>query len=65
MEYSELDHLKDKEQIVTDIYEKLITDLQKFGQLKLNLKRQVFISGIDSALQVYIPVRTTLTLKFT
>jgi hypothetical protein len=39
MEYSELDHLKDKEQIVTDIYEKLITDLQKFGQLKIEPKK--------------------------
>ncbi len=39
MEYSELDHLNDKEQIVTDIYEKLIAELQKFGQLKIEPKK--------------------------
>ena len=39
MEYSEPDHLKDKEQIVTDIYEKLIAQLQKFGQLKIEPKK--------------------------
>lgn len=39
MEYSELDHLKDKEEIVTEIYEKLIADLQKFGQLKIEPKK--------------------------
>ncbi len=39
MEYSELDHLKDKEKIVTTIYEKLITELQKFGPLKIEPKK--------------------------
>ena len=39
MEYSELDHLKDKEKIVTTIYEKLITALQKFGPLKIEPKK--------------------------
>ncbi|MBK7337453.1 MAG: hypothetical protein IPJ00_15395 [Saprospirales bacterium] len=39
MEYTEHDHLKDKEQIVTDIYEKLIIELQKFGQLKIESKK--------------------------
>ena len=39
MEYSELDHLKDKEQIVADIYEKFIAELQKFGQLKIDPKK--------------------------
>ena len=39
MEYSELDHLKDKKQIVTDIYEKLIAELHKFGQLKIEPKK--------------------------
>lgn len=39
MEYTELDHLKDKEQIVTDIYEKLITELHKFGQIKVEPKK--------------------------
>lgn len=39
MEYTELDHLADKEQIVTDIYEKLISQLQKFGQLKIEPKK--------------------------
>ena len=35
MNYTELDHLTGKEQIVTKIYEKLIAELQKFGQLKI------------------------------
>ena len=35
MNYTELDHLKGKEKIVTDIYEKLIAALMKFGQLKI------------------------------
>jgi hypothetical protein len=39
MEYTEFDHLKDKEQIVTDIYEKLITELHKFGQIKVEPKK--------------------------
>ena len=39
MEYSELDHLKDKQQNVTDIYEKLIEELQKFGKLKIEPKK--------------------------
>lgn len=39
MEYTELDHLKGKDQIVTDIYEKLINELQKFGQLKIEPKK--------------------------
>jgi hypothetical protein len=39
MEYSEVDHLKDKVKIVTDIYEKLIAELQKFGQLKIEPKK--------------------------
>lgn len=39
MEYTELDHLIDKEQIVTDIYEKLIAELHKFGQLKIEPKK--------------------------
>jgi len=39
MEYSELDHLKDKDQIVKDIYEKLITELQKFGEIKIEPKK--------------------------
>jgi hypothetical protein len=39
MEYTELDHLKDKDEIVTDIYEKLIAELQKFGALKIEPKK--------------------------
>ena len=39
MEYTELDHLKDNEPIVTAIYEKLINELQKFGQLKIEPKK--------------------------
>ncbi|MGC4038613.1 MAG: DUF5655 domain-containing protein [Chitinophagaceae bacterium] len=39
MEYIELDHLKDKEPVVTSIYEKLIKELQKFGTLKIEPKK--------------------------
>ena len=39
MEGSEQDHLKGKEQIVTDIYEKLIAELHKFGQIKIEPKK--------------------------
>lgn len=39
MEYTELDHLKGKAQIVSDIYEKLITEVRKFGTLKIEPKK--------------------------
>src|SRR6188474_572723 len=39
MEYTELDHLKDNEPIVTAIHEKLIKELQKFGTLKIEPKK--------------------------
>ena len=39
MEYTELDHLKHKEPVVTTIYEKLIKELQKFGTLKIEPKK--------------------------
>lgn len=39
MEYSELDHLKDKSAVVTTIYEKLIKELQKLGKLKIEPKK--------------------------
>ena len=39
MEYTELDHLKDKEPVVTAIYEKLIKELQKFGAIKIEPKK--------------------------
>src|ERR1700750_1841948 len=39
MLYTELDHLKGKEPAVTAIYEKLITELQKFGPLKIEPKK--------------------------
>ncbi len=39
MEYTELDHLKDKEQIVTTIYEKLINELRSFGIVKIEPKK--------------------------
>ena len=35
MNFTESDHLKDKEQVVTDIYEKLIAELLKFGKIKI------------------------------
>jgi hypothetical protein len=39
MEYTELDHLKDKSRIVIEIYELLINDLRKFGKLKIEPKK--------------------------
>jgi len=39
MEYSERSHLEGKEQIVADIYEKLIAELHKFGALKIEPKK--------------------------
>jgi F0F1-type ATP synthase delta subunit len=39
MEYTEADHLKDKEPVVTAIYEKLIQEIQKFGNLKIEPKK--------------------------
>ena len=39
MEYTELNHLEDKELVVTQIYERLIDELQKFGQLKIEPKK--------------------------
>jgi len=39
MEYSEHDHLKDKDPIVIDIYEKLIAELLNFGHLKIEPKK--------------------------
>jgi hypothetical protein len=35
MNYTELDHLSGKEKVVAKIYERLITELQKLGQLKI------------------------------
>ncbi|MFZ1516087.1 MAG: DUF5655 domain-containing protein [Saprospiraceae bacterium] len=35
MTYTEMDHLTGREKVVTDIYEKLINSLQKFGPLKI------------------------------
>ncbi len=39
MEYTELDHLRDKDPSVTVMYEKLIKELQKFGALKIEPKK--------------------------
>jgi hypothetical protein len=39
MEYTELDHLHDKDPVVPAIYETLITKLQKFGTLKIEPKK--------------------------
>jgi Domain of unknown function (DUF5655) len=39
MIYSETDHLKDKEPVVSAIYKKLIDNLEKFGQLKIEPKK--------------------------
>lgn len=39
MEYTEFDHLKDRNPVVTDIYECLINELHKFGPLKIEPKK--------------------------
>src|ERR1700753_2010275 len=39
MEYTELDHLKDKDPIVADIYETLVAELHKFGPIKIEPKK--------------------------
>src|ERR1700744_4437964 len=39
MEYTELNHLEDKDPVVTEIYERLIAGLQKFGPLKIEPKK--------------------------
>lgn len=39
MVYSEQDHLESKQPVVTAIYDKLIKELQKFGQLKIEPKK--------------------------
>lgn len=39
MEYSELSHLQDKEPVVSEIYNRLINELHKFGQLKIEPKK--------------------------
>src|ERR1700740_1198108 len=39
MEYTELSHLENKEPVVTEIYERLIDELQKFGPLKIEPKK--------------------------
>lgn len=39
MEYTELNHLNGKDQVVTDVYERLISELSKFGELKIEPKK--------------------------
>jgi len=39
MDYTELDHLKDKEPVVAKIYHHLITELQKFGRVTIEPKK--------------------------
>ena len=39
MDYKESDHLTDKETVVKKIYDRLITELKKFGQLKIEPKK--------------------------
>ncbi|PWU02497.1 MAG: hypothetical protein C5B52_05400 [Bacteroidetes bacterium] len=39
MEYSELDHLNDKDPVVPAIYGRLIKELQTFGPLKIEPKK--------------------------
>lgn len=39
MEYTEFNHLEGKEPLVTQIYERLISKLQKFGPIKIEPKK--------------------------
>lgn len=39
MDYKENDHLNDKETVVKKIYDRLIIELKKFGQLKIEPKK--------------------------
>lgn len=39
MEFTEFDHLKDKDSVVTKIYERLIKELKKFGPIKIEPKK--------------------------
>jgi len=39
MEYTEIDHLHAKDQVVHPIYERLIKELLKFGALKIEPKK--------------------------
>jgi len=39
MEYTEIHHLQNKAPIVSKIYQQLIKELQKFGQLKIEPKK--------------------------
>lgn len=39
MDYTELDHLQGKDKVVSKIYERLIDQLRKFGQLKIEPKK--------------------------
>jgi len=39
MEYSELDHLNGKEQVVTSLYNKLINEVSKFGPVRIEPKK--------------------------
>lgn len=39
MEYTVQDHLTGKEPIVTEIYERLITELREFGDIKIEPKK--------------------------
>src|ERR1700753_1212278 len=39
MEYTELDHLHKKEIVVSEIYEKLIAEVQKFGAIRIEPKK--------------------------
>jgi len=39
MDYKESDHLNDKETVVRKIYDRLISELKKFGQLKIEPKK--------------------------
>ncbi len=39
MNYTEIDHLENKDAVVSEIYYKLIKELQKFGRIKIEPKK--------------------------
>lgn len=65
MKYLEIDHIKGKDVVVEEIYEKLLSALHKFGAIRIEQKKQVSILLTDSVLQGFIREAITSILKFT
>lgn len=71
MDYNETDHLNGKDPVVGKIYERLIDQLQKFGQLKIEPKKTSIhlgnrfgFAGVYTR-QTYINLEVHLNYKLT